>query len=44
MMAADAELVAAKPLYGNAFKTELVRRTVTAVLEELLGELTGTDA
>jgi xanthine dehydrogenase YagS FAD-binding subunit len=44
MMAADAELAAAKPLYGNAFKTELVRRTITAVLEERLGELTGTDA
>lgn len=44
IMAADAELAAAKPFYGNAFKTELVRRTITAVLDELIGSLTGTDA
>ncbi len=33
--AADAELADARPLDGNAFKIPLVRRTLTAVLEEL---------
>ncbi|ATD70338.1 MULTISPECIES: FAD binding domain-containing protein [Gordonia] len=33
--AADAELAAARPLDGNEFKIPLVRRTLTAVLEEL---------
>ena len=36
--AADAELADAKPLSGNAFKIELARRTITAVLHELAGE------
>ncbi len=35
--AADAELAAAKPLAHNAFKIELARRTIVAVLEELAG-------
>jgi xanthine dehydrogenase YagS FAD-binding subunit len=35
--AADAELVAARPLRHNGFKIELARRTITAVLEELTG-------
>ena len=38
--AAHAELAAAKSFSGNAFKIELARRTVAAVL----GELAGTDA
>ena len=38
--AADAELAAARPFDGNAFKTELAKRTIAAVL----GELTGADA
>lgn len=33
--AADAELADARPLAGNEFKIPLVRRTLTAVLEEL---------
>lgn len=33
--AADAELADARPLDGNAFKIPLLRRTLTAVLEEL---------
>ena len=33
--AADAELVDAGPLVGNAFKVELARRTIVAVLEQL---------
>lgn len=33
--AAQAELAEAKPLYGNAFKVELAKRTITAVLQEL---------
>ncbi|WP_395332057.1 xanthine dehydrogenase family protein subunit M [Novosphingobium sp. BL-8H] len=36
--AADAELAGAKPLSGNAFKIELARRTLVAVLKELAGE------
>jgi len=40
LAAADAELVAAKPFAGNAFKTELAKRTIAAVL----GELAGADA
>lgn len=36
--AADAELADARPLAGNAFKIELARRTVVAVLAELAGE------
>jgi xanthine dehydrogenase YagS FAD-binding subunit len=35
--AAEAELAAAKPLRDNAFKIELARRTITAVLGELAG-------
>jgi xanthine dehydrogenase YagS FAD-binding subunit len=38
--AADAELAAAKTLPGNAFKVELAKRTIVAVL----GELAGLDA
>ncbi|MEH2513686.1 xanthine dehydrogenase YagS FAD-binding subunit [Nitrobacteraceae bacterium AZCC 1564] len=44
LLAAEAELAAAKPLYGNAFKTELAKRTIAAVLGELLGELNGANA
>jgi xanthine dehydrogenase YagS FAD-binding subunit len=33
--AADAELADARPLAGNAFKVELARRTLAAVLQEL---------
>jgi xanthine dehydrogenase YagS FAD-binding subunit len=33
--AAEAELVEAKPLPHNAFKVELAKRTITAVLNEL---------
>ena len=33
--AADAELADARPLSGNAFKVELTRRTITAVLQDL---------
>jgi xanthine dehydrogenase YagS FAD-binding subunit len=40
LAAADAELAAAKSFDGNAFKVELVKRTIVAVL----GELTGVDA
>jgi xanthine dehydrogenase YagS FAD-binding subunit len=40
LAAADAELAAAKTFDGNAFKVELARRTIAAVL----GELTGVDA
>jgi xanthine dehydrogenase YagS FAD-binding subunit len=36
--AAEAELAAAKPLRDNAFKIELARRTITAVLVELAGD------
>ena len=35
--AADAELAGAAPLRDNAFKVELARRTITAVLAELAG-------
>jgi xanthine dehydrogenase YagS FAD-binding subunit len=35
LKAADAELADARPLAGNAFKVELARRTITAVLQEL---------
>jgi xanthine dehydrogenase YagS FAD-binding subunit len=35
--AADAELAHARPLPGNAFKVELARRTLAAVLQELTG-------
>ena len=38
--AADAELAAAKTFSGNAFKVELARRTIAA----MLGELAGVDA
>jgi xanthine dehydrogenase YagS FAD-binding subunit len=38
-MAADAELAEARALSGNAFKVELARRTMVAVLEELAGEI-----
>jgi xanthine dehydrogenase YagS FAD-binding subunit len=40
LAAADAELAAAKSFDGNAFKVELAKRTIAAVL----GELTGVDA
>ncbi len=36
--AAEAELAEARPLSGNAFKVELVRRTIVAVLQELAGD------
>ena len=36
--AATAELADARPLPQNAFKVELARRTMVAVLEELIGE------
>ncbi|HUD30115.1 MAG TPA: xanthine dehydrogenase family protein subunit M [Novosphingobium sp.] len=36
--AADAELADAKPLAGNGFKIELARRTIAAVLGELVGD------
>jgi xanthine dehydrogenase YagS FAD-binding subunit len=35
--AADTELAAARPLEGNGFKIELVKRTIAAVLGELAG-------
>jgi xanthine dehydrogenase YagS FAD-binding subunit len=35
LTAADAELADARPLSGNAFKVELARRTINAVLQEL---------
>jgi xanthine dehydrogenase YagS FAD-binding subunit len=35
LQAADAELADASPLAGNAFKVELARRTVAAVLQQL---------
>lgn len=37
LAAADAELADAVPLSGNAFKIELARRTIAAVLRELAG-------
>jgi xanthine dehydrogenase YagS FAD-binding subunit len=37
LAAAAAELSAAKPFDGNAFKTELAKRTIAAVLGELTG-------
>jgi xanthine dehydrogenase YagS FAD-binding subunit len=40
LAAAEAELAAANVFEGNAFKVELAKRTITAVL----GELTGADA
>jgi xanthine dehydrogenase YagS FAD-binding subunit len=36
--AAEAELADARPLSGNGFKIDLVRRTLVAVLEQLAGE------
>ncbi len=36
--AADAELAGAHPLAGNAFKVDLTRRTLTAVLQQLTEE------
>ncbi len=38
LQAADAELADARPLNGNAFKVELTRRTLTAVLHQLTEE------
>jgi xanthine dehydrogenase YagS FAD-binding subunit len=35
LQAADAELADARPLAGNAFKVELTRRTLVAVLQQL---------
>ena len=35
MQAADAELADARPLAGNAFKVDLARRTIVAVLQQL---------
>jgi xanthine dehydrogenase YagS FAD-binding subunit len=37
--AAEVELADAKPLQDNGFKVELAARTITAVLEELTGEI-----
>jgi xanthine dehydrogenase YagS FAD-binding subunit len=37
--AAEAELVEAKPLTHNAFKVELAKRTISAVLQELAEEI-----
>lgn len=37
--AADAELADARPLPGNAFKLELARRTIIAVLEQITGRV-----
>lgn len=37
LAAADVELAAARPLPGNGFKVELARRTMAAVLGELVG-------
>ncbi|RLL66917.1 xanthine dehydrogenase family protein subunit M [Streptomyces sp. Z26] len=39
--AADAELAAARPLEGNAFKVPLARRTLVAVLRDLAGAADG---
>jgi xanthine dehydrogenase YagS FAD-binding subunit len=39
LAAADAELADARPLAGNAFKVDLARRTLTAVLQQLTEEL-----
>jgi xanthine dehydrogenase YagS FAD-binding subunit len=36
--AAEAEIADARPLSGNGFKIDLVRRTLVAVLEQLAGE------
>jgi xanthine dehydrogenase YagS FAD-binding subunit len=36
--AAEAELASAVPLRDNAFKIELAKRTIVAVLTELAGE------
>jgi xanthine dehydrogenase YagS FAD-binding subunit len=36
--AADAELADARPLKDNAFKVELAKRTICAVLNELTGD------
>ena len=36
--AADAELADARPLKDNGFKVELARRTIVAVLSELVGD------
>jgi xanthine dehydrogenase YagS FAD-binding subunit len=36
--AADAELADARPLAGNAFKVDLARRTMAAVLQQLTEE------
>jgi len=36
--AADAELADARPLAGNAFKVDLARRTLAAVLQQLTEE------
>ena len=38
LKAADAELADARPLAGNAFKVELCRRTLAAVLGQLTEE------
>jgi len=38
LQAADAELAHARPLAGNAFKVDLTRRTVAAVLQQLSEE------
>lgn len=38
LRAAEAELAAAKPTEANAFKVELAKRTIAAVLGELAGE------
>jgi xanthine dehydrogenase YagS FAD-binding subunit len=38
LQAADAELADARPLAGNAFKVDLARRTIAAVLQQLTEE------
>jgi xanthine dehydrogenase YagS FAD-binding subunit len=38
LQAADAELADARPLAGNAFKVDLARRTIVAVLQQLTEE------
>ncbi|MGN5235539.1 FAD binding domain-containing protein [Rhodococcus sp. SJ-3] len=42
--AADAELAAARPVDGNAFKVTLLRRTVVAVLRDLAHRISGEES
>jgi xanthine dehydrogenase YagS FAD-binding subunit len=39
LAAAEEELAGSKPLSHNAFKVELAKRTIVAVLAELAGEV-----